>query len=146
MSRRSCAARSPWSRCRSGLLNRLIGSTKPGPRRNAAPGGSAPRTWSYPLRFPLLPSLRCVNAGWACRPNGRSLGSPDIELLEFQPQKENLRISLQGQARNQQALTLFLEALARQAALKTVHLVHQEKVVRERMETVEFEIHASIAR
>lgn len=71
--------------------------------------------------------------------------SADIELLEFQPEKESLRISLQGEARNQQALTAFLAALAQQPVFKNVHLTHQQKKARDRLETVEFEIHAAIA-
>jgi hypothetical protein len=71
--------------------------------------------------------------------------SPDIELLEFQPDKESLSLSLQGEARSQQALVDFLAALARQAVLKNVHLTHQQKKQRDRLETVEFEIHALIS-
>jgi hypothetical protein len=71
--------------------------------------------------------------------------SPDIELLEFQPEKESLRILLQGEARNQQALTAFLEALAQQQVFRNVHLTHQQKKTRDRLETVEFEIHAAIS-
>lgn len=70
--------------------------------------------------------------------------SPDIELLEFQPEKEQRRISLLGEARNQHALTVFLEALARQAVLRNVHLTHQEKRTRDRLDTMQFEISAAI--
>lgn len=71
--------------------------------------------------------------------------SPEVELLEFQPEKEQRRISLQGEARNREALTAFLQALARQPVFRNVHLRHQEKRTRDRLETVQFEISAAIA-
>lgn len=71
--------------------------------------------------------------------------SPDVELLEFQPEKEQRRISLQGEARTREALTAFLAALSRQPVFRNVHLTHQEKQVHDRLETVQFEISAVIA-
>lgn len=69
----------------------------------------------------------------------------EIELLEFQPDKGSHSVSLRGEARNHQALVAFLTALAAQSALHDVHLVHEQGVVRNRLETVSFEIKATIA-
>lgn len=71
--------------------------------------------------------------------------SADIELLKFQPDKDSLSLSLQGESKDQQALVTFIASLARQPALKSVHLTHQQKKTRGRLETIAFEIHASIA-
>ncbi|MES2130503.1 MAG: PilN domain-containing protein [Pseudomonadota bacterium] len=68
----------------------------------------------------------------------------NIELLEFQPEKASRHVLLRGEARDQAALTAFLDALAGQKALKSVHLVHQKNKLNGRLSTVEFEIQASI--
>ena len=68
----------------------------------------------------------------------------NIELLEFQPDKTNRRIVLRGEARDLKALIAYLDALTKQPALTQVHLVHQETVVRERLETVGFEMKATL--
>ena len=72
------------------------------------------------------------------------VSSTNIELLEFQPDKSNRRIVLRGEARDLKALTAYLEALAAQAALTNVHLTHQQDLVRDRLETVSFEIKATL--
>lgn len=68
----------------------------------------------------------------------------NIELLEFRPDKRNRSVILSGEARDGSALTKFLEALAAQPALEKVHLLHQQAVVRDRLETVSFEIKATL--
>lgn len=68
----------------------------------------------------------------------------NIELLEFQPDKQNRRIVLRGEARDIKALIVYLDALAAQAVLSNVHLVHQDAIVRDRLETVAFEIKAGL--
>lgn len=70
--------------------------------------------------------------------------SPEIELLEFRPAKEQRSISLQGEARSRESLTAFLDALSRQPILRNVHLIHQVKLRHDRLETVQFEINAAI--
>jgi hypothetical protein len=72
-------------------------------------------------------------------------GNADIELLEFKPDKGNRRVLLGGEARDQQSLMVFLDALAEQANFKNVHLTHQQRKKRDRIETVSFEIRASIS-
>ncbi|HYD78910.1 MAG TPA: hypothetical protein VEC06_03800 [Paucimonas sp.] len=70
--------------------------------------------------------------------------SVDIELLEFLPDKRNRVIVLRGEARSPEALVGYLDALAMQRAFGTVHLLHQLKAVRGRLETVAFEIKATL--
>lgn len=69
---------------------------------------------------------------------------PEIELLVFEPDKKNRHILLAGEARNQKALEQFLRKLEADANFLNVHLTHQEKVKRERLETLGFEIKAMI--
>ncbi len=68
----------------------------------------------------------------------------DVELLEFQPDKQNRRVVLSGEARDRKALASYLEALSAQPALHHVHLTHQQSLLRDRLETVEFEIKAGL--
>lgn len=71
-------------------------------------------------------------------------GNADIELLEFHPDKASKRVILRGEARDHKALMTFLEKLESQTILKNVHLTHQENVARERLNTVTFEIKATL--
>lgn len=70
--------------------------------------------------------------------------SKDIELLEFLPDKSGRQLVLKGEAKDQKALLAYLEALNEQAVLRVVHLAHQQTLVRDRLETVEFEIRAKL--
>jgi hypothetical protein len=70
--------------------------------------------------------------------------SKDIELLEFQPDKHNRRIVLRGEAKDSTALTSYLALLAAQPGMSQVHLLHQQNVLHDKLETVSFEIKASI--
>ncbi|OEZ54895.1 PilN domain-containing protein [Duganella sp. HH105] len=70
--------------------------------------------------------------------------STDIELLEFQPDKVNRRLTLRGEAKDQAALLAFVDALAEQAVFKHVHLTHQKSRRRDRLQTVVFEIKAGV--
>lgn len=72
-------------------------------------------------------------------------GNPDIELLEFQPDKANRRVSLRGEARDEAALQAFLASLAGQGALQRPHLVHEKIRQRDRLSTIAFEIKAGLA-
>lgn len=66
----------------------------------------------------------------------------NIELLEFHPDKSSRLILLRGESNSQKALISFIEKLENQEILKNVHLTHQEHILRERLETVGFEIKA----
>lgn len=68
----------------------------------------------------------------------------DIELLEFQPEKNSRHMTLRGEARDRKALTTFIAALAAPRSLGNVHLVHQQTMTRDRLETVSFEIKATL--
>ena len=70
--------------------------------------------------------------------------SPDIELLEFQPDKPNRRVLLRGEARDEAALQAFLASLSEQRILRQVHLTHEKVRRREQMSTIAFEIKAGI--
>lgn len=70
--------------------------------------------------------------------------NPDIELLEFVPDKAARRIVLRGEARNLEALTAYLGALAEQSAFNDLHLAHQKMVHRSGMDLLTFEIRSVI--
>ena len=70
--------------------------------------------------------------------------SPDIELLEFHPDKPNRVIMLQGEARNMEALLAYLGSLSAKTGWSGVHLTHQEKVKHGALETISFEVKASL--
>jgi hypothetical protein len=72
------------------------------------------------------------------------VGNPNIELLEFHPDKTSRHVILNGEARDHQALLKFLEMLTAQPMMKNVHLTHQEKTTREALNTVTFEIKATL--
>ncbi|MYN40408.1 hypothetical protein GTP55_13595 [Duganella sp. FT109W] len=69
--------------------------------------------------------------------------SPDIELLEFQPDKANRKLLLRGEARDDSALLAFVDALAEQPALSHVHITHTKTRRRDRLVTVIFEVKAN---
>lgn len=73
-------------------------------------------------------------------------GNPEIELLAFRPDKGSRMVLLGGEARDQKALLMFINALAEQANLNNVHLTLQQRKKRDRIETVVFEIRAQISR
>jgi hypothetical protein len=70
--------------------------------------------------------------------------SPEIELLQFRPDKPNRSIALSGEAKNHKALVIYLSALAAQPALKNVYLLHLQTVQRGTLETIAFEIRATL--
>ena len=70
--------------------------------------------------------------------------SPDIELLQFKPDKLNRQIILGGEVRNHKALVAYLDGLSKQAILKNVYLAHEQSVQRDTLETVAFEIRATL--
>lgn len=72
-------------------------------------------------------------------------GNADIELLEFQPDKISRRLVLRGEAKDEAALTDFLEALAGQPVLRNVYLSRRKLKQRDRLVTISFEIKASMA-
>lgn len=72
------------------------------------------------------------------------VSNPDVELLEFKPEKLNRKITLGGEARTRKALVAYLEALSKQPALRNVYLVHQQSVQRDALETTGFEIRATL--
>ncbi len=67
-----------------------------------------------------------------------------IELLELLPDKASRLVILRGEASNTASLVSFIERLELDSRLKSVHLSHQEKVKRERLETVGFEIKVTL--
>ncbi len=69
----------------------------------------------------------------------------NIELLEVSPDKSSRRVLLRGEARDRDALVAYLGTLAAQPALRNVHLTHQSKMTRERLETWSFEIKATMS-
>lgn len=62
----------------------------------------------------------------------------DIELVEFSPEKSGRKIKLSGEARNDDALTAYLDALREQKILHTVHLVKRAELTRADRSSIEF--------
>lgn len=67
-----------------------------------------------------------------------------IELLEMVPDKNSRLVIVRGEARDMNTLTEFIEKLSGQTGLTGVHLSHQEKIFRERLETISFEVKAKL--
>lgn len=63
-----------------------------------------------------------------------------IELLELMPDKASRLVILRGEATNIASLVAFVERLEDNPNLAMVYLSHQEKVTRERLETLGFEV------
>jgi hypothetical protein len=72
------------------------------------------------------------------------VATPDIELLEFRPDKLNGQIVLKGEARNLKSLLDYLQALSDKSGWSEVHLAHQQTVQRGALETISFEIKATL--
>ncbi|HEY8023548.1 MAG TPA: hypothetical protein VIF60_03210 [Burkholderiaceae bacterium] len=72
------------------------------------------------------------------------VATPDIELLEFRPDKLNRTIVLKGEARNLAALLAYLDALGNQSGWSKVFLAHQQTVQRGTLETISFEIKGTL--
>lgn len=66
--------------------------------------------------------------------------SPDVELLEFAPDKAGKAFTLRGEARDAQALLTYLSSLSGQQAFASVHLSHQFLNQRGAMKVFAFEI------
>ena len=73
-----------------------------------------------------------------------AVGNPDIELLEFQPDKSGQTVLLRGEAKDTNSLIAFVDELATQPAFMRVHLTHQKMKRRDRLVTVVFEVKAGI--
>ena len=72
------------------------------------------------------------------------VATPDIELLEFRPDKLNKHIVLRGEARNLVSLLAYLDALNSQSGWTNVYLAHQQTVQRGTLETISFEIKGTL--
>jgi len=72
------------------------------------------------------------------------VATPDIELLEFRPDKLNKNIVLKGEARNLAGLLAYLDALNSQSGWSNVYLAHQQTVQRGTLETISFEIKGTL--
>jgi hypothetical protein len=70
--------------------------------------------------------------------------SEDIELLEFRPEKATGYLVMRGEARDHQALVVFLNNIALQAPFERVHLTYQSPRDRGAVKTIEFGISASL--
>jgi len=70
--------------------------------------------------------------------------SPEVELLEFHPDKLNHIIVLRGEARSVDGLLAYLQALTVRTGWVDVHLTHQEKVQHGALETIAFEVKANL--
>lgn len=70
--------------------------------------------------------------------------NPDIELLEFRPDKAGCSVILEGEAKDDSSLVAFIEALAAQPVLKNVHLTHKKAKRRDRLSTLSFSIKAAM--
>ena len=71
---------------------------------------------------------------------------PDIELLDFRPEKRQGVIILRGEARSVTALSDYLQKLGTQRAFSRVYLTRQDLRAHGQLETVGFEIRSTLAR
>lgn len=67
-----------------------------------------------------------------------------IELLEMVPDKNSRLVILRGEAKDLSSLTEFIQKFSDQKGVVGAHLSHQELIVRERLETISFEIKAKL--
>ncbi|MBA5689971.1 hypothetical protein [Rugamonas apoptosis] len=74
-----------------------------------------------------------------------SIGNPDIELLELHPDKVSGQVLLRGEARNEEALTDFLEAMSAQSMFVRAHLTHRKAKKRGELVTIAFEAKAMLS-
>jgi hypothetical protein len=70
--------------------------------------------------------------------------SPDVALLEFIPDKVARRLTLRGTARDMNALTAYITALAEEQYFFNVFLSHQKKTVKNNAEVIDFEVKMQI--
>lgn len=70
--------------------------------------------------------------------------SPDIELLEFVPDKSGQHIDLAGEAHNDEALIKYLSSLSAQPVFCRLHLTHWKPKHRANLNVVTFQIRASL--
>lgn len=70
--------------------------------------------------------------------------SEDVELLLFQPDKHGRWLLLRGEGRDRLAVIEFMDRLSRQAVFKDVHLTQQKTNSRDALNTMLFEIKATI--
>lgn len=70
--------------------------------------------------------------------------SPEIELLEFLPDKAGRRLTLRGEARNIGALSAYMTALGAQPSLMEIYLAQQKNVGRGGMTLLSFEVRARL--
>lgn len=73
----------------------------------------------------------------------RSSGD-DIELLEFLPDKANGVLTLRGEAKDMDALVLYMARLSEQPGIGQAYLSRQKKSARDALQVIAFELHASI--
>jgi len=71
-------------------------------------------------------------------------GNPDIELLEFHPDKMNASVVLRGEAKDEEALLDFVDRLSHSPALVHVYLSHRKLRKRDRLVTLSFEVRAAL--
>lgn len=69
---------------------------------------------------------------------------PDVELLEFRPDKHQRSMTLRGEAKSMEALLRYLDMLAGEKALTRVYLTRASDIAHGNLATIEFEIHAAI--
>lgn len=74
-----------------------------------------------------------------------SAGNPDIELLEFHPDKTSSTVLLRGEAKDEAALLDFIDRLSHSPAMRHVYLSHRKLRKRDRLVTLTFELKAEIA-
>lgn len=71
---------------------------------------------------------------------------PDIELLEFHPEKRQGVIILRGEARSVEALSNYLQKIGEQPAFSQLYLTRQDLRSHGQLETLGFEIRGTLRR
>jgi len=72
------------------------------------------------------------------------VADPEIELLEFRPDRRAGSLILKGEGRTSESVMRFLERLQDDPTFSRVYLVHTASVERGRLITREFELHLDL--
>lgn len=127
---RSAEQAQRWQATQAVVQARLVRRPPPQPSRAAQDERLRWEALAVERAFSWYPVFRALEQA----------SSPEIELLEFLPDKTNRRLTLRGEARTMEGLTAYLTKLGAQAPLTEVYLAKQKNISRAGMSLVAFEV------
>jgi hypothetical protein len=119
---------------RNAALRRQIKASQVAPSRTDIEEQRRWATLAAERNFPWSKVFRAVERA----------NDPDIELLEFRPDKRQHAVVLRGEAKSRDGLVRYLDLLHGDPALFHVYLAREATVAHGRLVTTEFEIRAAI--